>query len=96
MQTFEMETYLLNHLAEAANVSASVRDGLVGKIRTGAVQMVFANRVSGGFITPDEVALLENWSGRAVCEGLVAVEIPDDVSEMTILPCQSDSYILAV
>lgn len=40
LQTFEMETYLLNHLADAANRSESVKSGQTGTMRTGAVQMM--------------------------------------------------------
>ena len=40
VQTFEMETFLLNHLARAANESASTRAGQGGMMRTGAAQMV--------------------------------------------------------
>lgn len=79
MQTFEMETYILNHLAVAANASESAKtQGTT--IKTGAVQMVFANRVTQGFITPAEVEVLERWAGQAVCEGLVSIDIPREVS----------------
>lgn len=39
-QTFEMETFLLNHLAKSSNESSSTKAGQSGQIRTGAAQMV--------------------------------------------------------
>jgi len=39
-QTFEMETFLLNHLAKSANESSSTKEGKGGVMRTGAAQMV--------------------------------------------------------
>lgn len=39
----------------------------------------FANRATSAFITPDEVERLELWSGKAVCEALVGLEIPTEV-----------------
>ncbi|KXN85898.1 hypothetical protein AN958_10740 [Leucoagaricus sp. SymC.cos] len=35
-------------------------------IRAAAVQMVFASRLSQDFITPDQVARLENWTGKLI------------------------------
>lgn len=78
LQTFEMETYLLNHLAISANASKSVRTGNQGTIRTGAVQMVFANRFSQDFITPEQVEILELWTGKAVCQALISIPIEGD------------------
>lgn len=75
LQTFEMETFLLNHLAAAVDEGAKG-----GRIRTGAAQMVFANRTTQQFITPHEVDVLERWAGRAVCEALVAIDIAPEVS----------------
>jgi uridine phosphorylase len=40
VQTLEMETFLLNHLAMSANNSSSCKEGVSGQIRTGAAQMV--------------------------------------------------------
>lgn len=40
VQTMEMETFLLNHLAMSANASQACKSGSSGKIRTGAAQMV--------------------------------------------------------
>lgn len=78
LQTFEMETYLLNHLAISANASKSVQTGKQGTMRMGAVQMVFANRSSQAFITPEQVEILELWCGKAVCEALVSIQIEHD------------------
>lgn len=56
------------------NVSATPR------IRAAAVQMIFANRVTQDFITPEAVKATEAWSGRAVLEALAAFSIPSEVS----------------
>lgn len=49
------------------------------RIRAAAAQMVFASRTSQDFITPEEVASVEAWTGRAVLEALVGLEIEPDV-----------------
>ncbi|PIL30009.1 hypothetical protein GSI_07920 [Ganoderma sinense ZZ0214-1] len=48
------------------------------RIRAAAAQMVFASRTSQDFITPQEVAAIEAWAGRAVLEALVGLEIKPD------------------
>ncbi|KAL1940527.1 hypothetical protein VTO73DRAFT_7962 [Trametes versicolor] len=48
------------------------------RIRAAAAQMVFASRTSQDFITPEEVASVEAWTGRAVLEALVGLEIEPD------------------
>ncbi|CAO1638995.1 unnamed protein product [Sympodiomycopsis kandeliae] len=87
IQTLEMETFVINHLAYCANLAAQYnKDKSNGqatenasvnpnRIRTGAVQMIFANRHTSAFITPQEVHLLEDWAGKAVCEALAAMDI---------------------
>ena len=52
------------------------------RIRAASVQMIFANRVTQDFIDPQQVAELESWSGRAVLQTLVEVNIPSEVSEV--------------
>ena len=49
------------------------------RIRAAAAQMVFASRTSQDFISPQEVAAIEAWTGRAVLEALVGLEIQPDV-----------------
>ena len=41
--------------------------------------MAFAARLSKAFITPDEVADLERWSGRGILEALIGIHLPADV-----------------
>lgn len=48
------------------------------RIRAAAAQMVFASRTSQDFITPETVAAVEAWTGRAVLEALVGFEIEPD------------------
>ncbi|CAD6887805.1 unnamed protein product [Tilletia controversa] len=73
--TFEMETYALSSLAACANADGS------GRIRTGAVQMIFADRNSSGVITPTEVELLELWAGKSVCDALISLPIPEELTQ---------------
>ncbi|KAI0933021.1 hypothetical protein AcW1_000038 [Taiwanofungus camphoratus] len=47
-------------------------------IKAAAAQMVFASRTSQEFITPQQVAELEAWCGRAVLEALVGFHIDSD------------------
>ncbi|KAL9939020.1 hypothetical protein V8E36_001833 [Tilletia maclaganii] len=75
IKTFEMETFVLNSLANSANADGS------GRIRTGAVQMIFADRNSSGVINPAEVEVLEFWAGQSVCEALVNLHIPDELTQ---------------
>jgi hypothetical protein len=39
----------------------------------------FANRETRDFITPAQVEVLEEWSGKAVCQALITVHIPLEV-----------------
>ncbi|KAI0641239.1 purine and uridine phosphorylase [Trametes meyenii] len=48
------------------------------RIRAAAAQMVFASRTSQDFISPEEVANIEAWAGRAVLEALVGLDIEHD------------------
>lgn len=45
----------------------------------------FANRETRDFITPDQVEMLEEWSGKAVCQALIDVHIPIDVSVLSLV-----------
>jgi len=47
-----------------------------GRIRVAAVQMIFAQRNSRDFITPEKVRNTEAWAGKAVLECLSAFQIP--------------------
>ena len=49
------------------------------RIRAAAAQMIFAARLSKGFITPDEVVELERWSGRGILEALIGIDLPENV-----------------
>jgi len=48
------------------------------RIRAAAAQMIFAARLSKGFITPNEVIELERWSGRSILEALIGINLPAD------------------
>ncbi|OBZ78779.1 hypothetical protein A0H81_00040 [Grifola frondosa] len=45
------------------------------RIIAAATQMVFASRTSQDFITPQEVAQIEAWCGRAVLDALIGIAI---------------------
>ncbi|KAJ7929579.1 nucleoside phosphorylase domain-containing protein [Mycena leptocephala] len=47
-------------------------------IRAAAAQMVFASRTSQDFITPEEVAVLEEWTAKGVLDALVEMTIAPD------------------
>jgi len=49
------------------------------RIRAAAAQMVFAARLSKGFITPDDVIELERWSSRGILKALIGINLPTDV-----------------
>ncbi|EST09522.1 Nucleoside phosphorylase domain protein [Kalmanozyma brasiliensis GHG001] len=82
--TLEMETFVLNHLAAAANdaIELAEKNGQTpvhkGKIRTGAIQMIFANRNTSAFISPEECETLEHWAGKSVLDALASIEIPKE------------------
>ncbi|GAK65578.1 purine and uridine phosphorylase [Moesziomyces antarcticus] len=82
--TLEMETFLLNHLAAAANdaIDLAEKNGEQpvhkGKIRTGAVQMIFANRNTSAFISPEQCETLEHWAGKSVLTALANIQIPNE------------------
>lgn len=80
--TLEMETYLLNHLALCSSQLIESNPNAIekGRIRTGAVQMIFANRTTSAFITPEEVEVLETWGGKSVLAALSELEIEKEVS----------------
>ncbi|PWN26388.1 purine and uridine phosphorylase [Jaminaea rosea] len=72
MQTLEMETFVLQSLAHSANKAAEAQGkGEEQRVRTGAVQMIFANRHTSDFIKPQEVDVLERWAGEAVLRTLI-------------------------
>ncbi|KAI0638742.1 purine and uridine phosphorylase [Trametes polyzona] len=48
------------------------------RIRAAAAQMVFASRTSQDFISPEDVARIEAWTGRAVLDALIGLEIEPD------------------
>ena len=58
------------------------------RIRAAAAQIIFADRHSREFITPEEVELVENWAGRSVLETLAAFPIaPEVISRRHIRHC---------
>ncbi|TEB22421.1 purine and uridine phosphorylase [Coprinellus micaceus] len=60
---------------------ATLERPLAGKdtvIRAAAVHLVYASRLSQGFITPSEVNALEDWTGLGVLTALANTEIPSD------------------
>lgn len=54
------------------------------EIKAAAVHMVFASRSSQDFITPEQVAGLEAWSGLGVLEALREFPITPEVSMSSV------------
>ncbi|KAJ3340740.1 hypothetical protein HDU93_006410 [Gonapodya sp. JEL0774] len=82
MLFFEMENYLLFHMAEcsrrqiATSPANSVRPPL---IRAAACAMVFAQRASNDFITPEDIARLESSAGLAVMEAIRTATVQNEM-----------------
>jgi len=51
------------------------------RIRAAAVQMIFADRASQVFITPEQVHALENDAAIGLLEAIIAYDIPKQVTE---------------
>ena len=64
----------------AASTVGSERLRPPPRIRAASAQMVFASRTSQDFITPQQVATIEAWTGREVLEALAGLVIEPDVS----------------
>ncbi|KAJ7620951.1 nucleoside phosphorylase domain-containing protein [Roridomyces roridus] len=65
----------------AAKAPDSGSNALAGHetiIRAAAAQMVFASRTSQDFITPEDVAVLEEWTGKGVLDALAEMVIAPD------------------
>ncbi|KAI0735989.1 purine and uridine phosphorylase [Earliella scabrosa] len=62
----------------AASTVGSERLRPPPRIRAASAQMVFASRTSQDFITPQQVATIEAWTGRAVLEALAGLVIEPD------------------
>ncbi|KAJ6555215.1 nucleoside phosphorylase domain-containing protein [Mycena vulgaris] len=61
-----------------AKVLPNVLAGHDTVIRAAAAQMVFASRTSQDFITPEQVAILEDWTGKGVLDALAEMAIAPD------------------
>jgi len=55
------------------------------RIRAAAVQMIFADRPSQAFITPEQVHALENDAAIGLLEAIIAYDIPKQV---TVFNCR--------
>jgi len=66
----------------SGQTEATVRLASVGGIRAAAVQMIFASRTSQEFITPQQVQVVENWSGKGVLDALLKFHIPEELLHM--------------
>ena len=65
----------------AANVDTGPR------IRAAAVQMIFADRPSQAFITPEQVHALENEAAIGLLEAIIAYDIPKQVTVLLKASC---------
>lgn len=50
------------------------------RIRAAAAQMIFADRQSRAFISPERTAMLEGWTGCAALKALSLIDIASQVS----------------
>ncbi|KAJ7158120.1 nucleoside phosphorylase domain-containing protein [Mycena filopes] len=67
-----------SHESTAPKVAPNTLAGHDTVIRAAAAQMVFASRTSQGFITPEEVAVLEEWTAKGVLDALAEMQIAPD------------------
>ncbi|KAJ3246409.1 hypothetical protein HDU78_007126 [Chytriomyces hyalinus] len=73
--TLEMESFMLLHLAKCSGRNAPGNGATVEpelSIRAAATTMIFADRLGGAFITPEQVEELEVSAGKACLEALVS------------------------
>ncbi|KAI8618833.1 nucleoside phosphorylase domain-containing protein [Chytriomyces sp. MP71] len=73
--TLEMESFMLLHLAacsgrQTAQIGGRIEADL--RIRAAATTMIFAGRLGGEFINPEQVEELEVGAGKACLEALIA------------------------
>ncbi|KAJ7080653.1 purine and uridine phosphorylase [Mycena belliarum] len=64
--------------ASYAPATSAVTAALAGydtTIRAAAAQMVFASRTSQDFITPEQIAVVEEWAGRGILDALAEMRI---------------------
>ncbi|KAI9152519.1 hypothetical protein H9P43_009310 [Blastocladiella emersonii ATCC 22665] len=78
-ECLQMETFGLFHLAKSARATNPVT-GKDARIRAAACAMVFAHRITNGWIDPAIVDLLQEKCSRAVLDTLV--EVPMEKSEL--------------
>ncbi|KAI8915803.1 nucleoside phosphorylase domain-containing protein [Gorgonomyces haynaldii] len=76
VDTLEMESSMLLHLAECCTTQSKLVQDHRGPIYAAACAMIFANRKDGAFIDPETVDSLEFAAGKAALEALVSCEIP--------------------
>ncbi|KIY61356.1 purine and uridine phosphorylase [Cylindrobasidium torrendii FP15055 ss-10] len=74
VESLEMETHQLFHLARAWNSAKGVQ----GKIRVAAAQMVFADRQTRAFIAPNDVKQKEAWAGRVLLDVMARFEVEEE------------------
>ena len=77
---------------EEAIPAASIETTRSPRIRAAAVQMIFADRKTQDFISPDRVTKLERWSGEAVLKALTEFYISREVSFSRLCSCSSFSF----
>lgn len=82
LDTLEMETFMLVHLAHCHNLMSARREAQNGlpagsepRIQASALQMCFIGRHDDVMVTPDEVAALESWTSLSVLEAASKVPI---------------------
>ncbi len=51
------------------------------RIRAAAVHMVFANRVTGDFVSPERAESLQKWAGEKVLQALASFTVDESVRD---------------
>ncbi|KAI8929861.1 nucleoside phosphorylase domain-containing protein [Entophlyctis helioformis] len=86
-ETLEMETFTLLHLARCCTYRAAQADAHAaaestngnsrhgGSVRAAACAMIFADRATGGFITPEQIEKIESTAGLAIMEAVVGCSL---------------------
>lgn len=91
LDTLEMETFMLIHLAHCHNVMSARKEAQKGlpagsapRIQASAMQMCFINRHEDVMITPQEVHTAEDWTSLSVLEAVAKVSIAEERLHPTV------------
>ncbi|CAI2164971.1 18563_t:CDS:2 [Funneliformis geosporum] len=79
--SLEMETFMLYHLASTSTLAPLKHSNKVldkgNSIKAAATMMVFVDRFSNEFISPENVQYLQEIAGKAVLDALIETELSE-------------------